>query len=159
MMESALLSQGARASVRSTFDQDTAHFGRELRAWEASSDAFLTNGTVFSPEAWAGIHARMIAEFGWNYLLRYARAWKSDPTVRAMLELDDVPPDSVYVPVKTERTATFAAAAVSAAVQSDLRTRFIDWRFPVIDSLFTGLFDHWLTAMDDPWPDARGASR
>ena len=67
--------------------------------------------------------------------------------------------DSLFVMRTPESTATFAAAAVSAAVQSDLRARFIDWRFPVIDSLFTGLFDHWLTAMDDPWPDALGPNR
>jgi len=149
MMESPNLSPQALASVRAQFDQDSTYWGRRLREWEAGSEPFSDDNSTFDANMWDGVHAGLIREFGWDYLKRYVRAWRNDPNVRAILGIDVCCQGNTTL----TRRATSAVAAVSAALRTDLRDRFVQrWRFPIDDDLFQTLYDYWLQAMDEPLP-------
>ncbi len=92
---------------------------------------------------------RISERFGREYFRRYVRAWRRDHHVRLLLA-GPAPSSDWYVHVTREQRATFMAAAVSAAVEEDLREELRNWRFPVDDALFEELFEHLTTAMHDP---------
>jgi hypothetical protein len=151
MMNDPSLSGAARASVRSTFEQDTALFSRQLGEWEASSAAFSDGNDFagFHAGPWDGIHVRTIQEFGWDWVLRYARAFRNDPQICTLMR----GASNCFGPGNTTliQRATFAAAAVSAAVRQDLKARFLDWRFPIDDSLYAALYTRLSEAMNSGW--------
>ena len=147
---SAQLSASTRASIventQEGFNQNTALFLSELQAWEASGETYDENA-IGAEFIWNGIQVTLADEFGWDYVFRYVRSWRNDPVIRAMMNVD------TGGTTETSR-ATFAAAALSAAVRNDLRQRFInDWRFPLDEDLFTALYTHLVVAMDEPWAD------
>ncbi len=118
----------------------------QLADYETSGSAWELEGS-FNGNHWNGLHFTIIEEYGWDFAIRYVRAWRHDDTVRALMGLDSDSPTA-------EEQATFQAAAISAAVEEDLRQRFIDqWRFPINDGLFTDLYDHLIATMSDPWAD------
>jgi len=87
------------------------------------------------------MHAGLIAAHGWDYWRRYVRAWRNDPVVRQLLDLDGVGTD------ETSR-ATFVAAAASAAAGVNLLGSFRGaWRFPIDEPLFNQLLAAFENAM------------
>jgi len=147
MQEAPDLSPAARESVRRIWEGVTPPWEADLQTWESGSAPFRDDVNFdFTANVWDGIHLRFMNEFGPDYILRYVRAWRIDPVVRALMDLDGAG-------TTTATRATFAAASLSAALRrSELRSRFEDdWRFPIVDPLFDQLYDHLLTAMDVPW--------
>lgn len=140
------LAEPTRASIRRQFDENRRIANERLREWEAQTAPLDDRHGDWM---WEGIHLRISERFGWEYFRRYVRAWRRDDHVRLLLA-GPAPSSDWYVHVTREQRATFMAAAVSAAVEEDLRQEFRNWRFPVDDALFEELYEHLTTAMDDP---------
>ena len=152
MMNSSRLSASARTSVAGTFHEDTARFSVALRRWGESTQAWTDHNEPngFNADMLNGIHAQLIRDYGWDWVPRYARTFRNDPfvcaTLRGNANCFAVPDNST----PTQR-ATFAAAALSAAVRADLRPRLLSWRFPSDAALFQTLRSHLETAVDRGW--------
>lgn len=146
IVENTSLPSGIRASVQALLD---FHWRSKdyLRAWEASGKAFADNNESggFDAGVWCGIQVRLIDEFGWEWVRRYARSFRNDAVIGGALHLNQT---------TVEERATFAAAAVSAAIGQDLRARFKAWRFPVSDALFDTLYARLVVEVQKPWADA-----
>jgi len=128
------------------FDGKARVGSNRLAQWEGET-------TVFDDHApdwlWEGIHIRIAERFGADYLRRYVRAWRNDDTVRDLIAGPNRPSNWSTL-VTREQRATLQVAAISAAVRQDLRSQFRTWRFPIHDTLFQALYDHFLTAMNTP---------
>jgi hypothetical protein len=145
---SSQLSNATRQSITATtqeaFQRNTALFLQKLSEWETRSGTFDETVGGGSEFVWNGIQVRIANEFGWDYVPRYVRAWRNDPTMRTLMGIDG--------PGTTARSRmTFAAAALSAAVRTDLRGRFTAWRFGIDDALFTAVYNRLLVTMDTPY--------
>lgn len=142
----AALSSSVRQSAGRTLGDIRASYENSLLGWEASTTPFSdsNDGAGFNASVWDGIVGRLVDEYGWEWIRRYTRSYRNDPVVRQLLQLDGAG-------TTTATRATFAAAAVSAAISVDLRSRFRAWRFPVDDALFQALFNHLMVAMQVPY--------
>lgn len=144
------LSQSIRESADQTRIGIQDSYENALQAWEASSMSYSEGETGgFNPSTWDGILGRFMEEFGWDWIPLYARSYRNDPVVRGLMDIDGAGPT-------LDMRATYAAAAVSAAIGQDVRDRFKGWRFPVDDSLFDALYDHLVDAVQVPWEDTHG---
>jgi len=148
LSQSAALSAATRQSIGVTtqegFQKNTALFLQRLDDWEHVTGGF-DESTAESGLIWNGIQVRFANEFGWDYVPRYTRAWRNEAFIRNLMNVN---PGGSTTP---RSRMTFAAAALCAAVEQDLRERFKAWRFDIDDALFTTLYDHLKVAMDTPY--------
>ena len=146
ILASPVISATTKSSIQRQYDDNTRSASNALAAWAASTETFDDSAGNW---VWEGVHNWVADHYGWQYLQRYVRAWRSDDTIRHLIWGNPLPSNWWSVMTTTQR-ATFMAAAMSAAVEDDLRGQFVAWRFPIDNTLFTSLYSHLITTMNDP---------
>lgn len=146
ILASAEISDSTKASVERQYEDNTRQARERLAEWESGTSSLDDSHGDWM---WEGIHVRIADEFGPEYLQRYVRAWRRDNMVRDLL-VGPNPSGSWWERITLSQRATFRAAAFSAAVRTDLRARFLAWRFPVEDALFQKLYQYMVVAMEKP---------
>jgi hypothetical protein len=146
ILASPVISAVTKASIQRQYDDNSLTASNALAAWAESGVPFDDSAGNW---VWEGIHDWVAYRYGRQYLRRYVRAWRSDDTTRHLIWGTPLPSDWWSV-MTTAQRATFMAAAMSAAVEDDLRWQFVDWRFPIDDALFSSLYSHFITTMNTP---------
>jgi hypothetical protein len=148
ILTSPFLDSATKQTVQYGWDQETKYWLSELLKWEteATSLPYTDDNTTFNANMYEGIHLRFIDQYGWDYIPRYVRAWRNDPLVLEKLGI--VFPNGGTTLV---HRATFVAAAISAAIEKDVRAQFKLWSFPIDDALFDDLFPYLKNAVAQPW--------
>jgi len=145
MSEAPSISTITKQSIIKSLEGDMSLWKGQLATWVEGNEAFSDNNDFsgFHAGPWDGIHVLLIEEFGWDYIPRYAKSWRMDETILQLVGSENT----------TVSRATFAAAAVSAALGRDtLLTRFEEeWRFPIDRPLFSQLYARFLETMNEPW--------
>jgi hypothetical protein len=154
-MEAAKNSGQVTASTQSVISQQLAdlrsnaisYFNEWVQGRQAGTVAYDDTTTPF---IWEAVGILLSEEFGgWAFMQRYVRAWRRDNQVLDMIYGANRTGDFWTTMTQTQRS-TFYIAAVSAALNTDLRSQFRDWTFPIDDSLFEQLFTYLSVKMNDP---------
>jgi len=124
-----------------------SYFDEWVRGRQAGTVTFDDRATPFIREA---VGILLSEEFGgWGFMQRYVRAWRRDSQVLDMIYGPGRTGDFWTTMTQTQRSTCFIAA-LSAALNIDLRSQFRDWTFPIEDSLFEQLYTYLSVRMNDP---------
>jgi uncharacterized protein (TIGR03437 family) len=115
--------------------------------WRNALSAYLSAGSPWSridPDVFNGITATLMTEFGTEWFARFAGVL--------------LPPNSRFdFQIENEtQAATFTAAAMSAAAETDLRTRFRTWAFPIDDVYYNSIYGQLLQLSKSRTPIVSG---
>lgn len=115
------------ASIATGLDH-TQSFADSPR-WTRALDNYVSSGSRFSQlnaDVFNGITGSLLREFGTGWLVRL---------------YSTLPPDAHDFQIEGEMQAsTFLIAAASAAAESDLRSRFNNWGFPLDNSYYAKIY-------------------